>query len=81
MNIQVKRALARIEKDMQKIATHVANHLGIGATEAYQVATSCTGIAELAAMVAGEARETLGRKGAKPRLVRKVRAAFGYMYP
>lgn len=80
-NIQVKRQLTRIERELSRVAKHAANHSGITPTEAFGIGTTCMQIIETAAMLMGEAREVQGRKGAQKRLTKRIRKALGYVYP
>jgi hypothetical protein len=79
--MQIQQQLSRIERDLSKIAKHVAQYEGIEIEQAFKIATTCTQICETSAIIAGSAREIQGRKGAKKRLVTKVRTALGFLYP
>ena len=70
--------LKRMEDAIDEIAKASK---GMPVTDAFVICKLATGIAESAARIAGAAREAQGNRGAKMRLVRKVRAALGFMYP
>jgi hypothetical protein len=77
--------LKKIEQELDKIARDCAprGRQKIKPTDAFTVANLGTQIIESAAMITGEARQIQqpNRLGVKERLVKKTRAALGYMYP
>jgi hypothetical protein len=79
--MRIQQQLLRIERELSKVAEHVAQYEGIDVKQAFKIATTCTQICETAAIIVGQARERQGREGAKKRLVKKVRAALGFLYP
>jgi hypothetical protein len=79
--MRIQAQLERIERDLAKVSKHVAQYEGIDARQAFNIGRTCDGICETAAIIGGAFREAEGRKGAKERLVKKVRAALGFLYP
>jgi hypothetical protein len=82
--MKIQTQLNRIERELDKVAQYIGGSpqsRGVDTREAFKVAQTCTQICETAAIIAGQARETLGNKGVKKRLVTKVRKALGFVYP
>lgn len=79
-NINVRKRLEKVSNDLQKIATHIAQHSGVDPKDAPYIDNTSTGIAELAAKISAEAREKMGQRNSHS-LVKGVRKALGYTYP
>ena len=76
--MRIQTQLERIERDLAKVAKHVAQAKGLDAKHAFNAGRTCDGIIQTAAIIGGIAREVQGVKGAKKRLVEKVRTALGF---
>jgi hypothetical protein len=76
-NINVKRRLENVEKEMTKVLEAVVYHSGVPAKDAFLVDRMATGIAELATAVAAAAREAAGNSSADS-VLKNVRKALGY---
>lgn len=78
-NIRIKAALDRISRELSAVRYHAIQYSGISAKDAIAIDNLATAIAEEAAIIAAEARQTRGIKA--DTLVTKVRKALGFTYP
>jgi len=79
-NINIKKALERISKDLEKTAHHAHLYSGVSAKDAEYIDNMATAIAVQATHLSAMARESQGDRSAKS-LVTKVRKALGFTYP
>jgi hypothetical protein len=81
----IEKQLKKIERELSKIAQGCSprGKQKINPTDAFLIGTLGTQIIESAAFIVGEARQIQqpNRVGIKARLVKKTRAALGYLYP
>jgi len=78
--MKTQKRLETVSHELQRIAEHIAQYSGIDAKEADIMDNIATGIAEMAAGIAAEARTKAGNRSGKT-LVRNVRKALGYTVP
>jgi hypothetical protein len=80
--MQLKRQLQTTQKQMKQLADACRAKKAITPEEAYPIAVAAMHIAQHAAAIVGASREvSFGKPGSKARIVRKVRAALGFMDP
>lgn len=79
-NIRVKQALDRIQKDLSAVYKQIAQYSGIDEKDARQIDNDATAISEIAADIAGAARQVMGNDSGK-KLHKDVRRALGFTQP
>jgi hypothetical protein len=79
-NMNVRKRLEKIEREMREIILFVEQYHGVPKEEAHQVDNEASNICQQAARLCTAARVTMGDKSA-PRLGRAVRKALGYTVP
>jgi hypothetical protein len=80
-NPRVAQALDRIQRDLQRLTTHVKSYSGIPPRDAVVIENDAMAIAELAAILVKEARLAQGHPPrSAERVVGNVRKAIGYTY-
>jgi hypothetical protein len=85
-NIQVKRALERIDRDINRVGKHIQLYSGVDAGQAHDVERLAEDIAVTASQIVEIAREqiakSMGGSYKRPqRLVQKTRKALGFTVP
>jgi len=78
-NINVRKKIESIGKELSKLTEHIANYSGIAPEIARFVDDEMTSISVLAAQVAAMAREVQGDRSAG-KVVKDVRRGLGFTY-
>lgn len=79
-NINVKKALDRIQRELSAVYKQIAQYSGIDEKDARQIDNDATLITEIAADIAGAARQVMGNRSGE-KLHKDVRRALGFTRP
>jgi len=78
-NINVKKALERIRREINQVGKHIQFHSGVDKRDANLVDDAATDIAVTAAQIAEIARQAAGQR--ETGLVKRTRKTLGFTYP